>query len=707
MLKHSENKSLPTPEKRNYISGLGSIFYIRCRDCLAVNTVPSGKQHVGETQSVFDVNSKLVLGTLHAGLGYSTVNKVLQTMNVPNMCSKTFKKYEREIGPAIEVVAKESCRQATELERSDNSNALPGGSAAPENPPTDPNTLTTFNDVVRLFVSYDMGYSKRGSGQQYDSLNGYSAIIGALSRRVLDYTRNRKCHACDLGLGKDVHDCRMNFHGSVKAMEASAAVELITQSKILTEKNVEVGVFIGDDDSSSIRAVRNATDRIIVKQSDRNHASKGVRNVLYKTANDKNVKGMSADAIKYLHRCYTYAVAQNQGNSTALAASLRNIPYHAYDQHDNCGKWCGYLNAVMARKAPKALCYSLSESADYRYASAVCQKNEGEKYVHSVLQKVELSPAKQPVFKAKRQLLKKERSQLRYSRELIAQDTYETHMGLLHDVATDDLSTQKIDVDPVESTLNLNSEDTLEAIVFFDLETSGLKTDCDVLQIAAICREAIFEKYIKPRKPCVLVAHNCAFDAPRLIRVIEALSLQEEFVEAIDSVVDTLPLFRKKFPKTDCSLRALAAKAFPINLRKVHNAVYDVQILQKVAYHHFPIKELLANNKSFSQIIEFPRILKSLEPLETCVSKSIRLRIAKQVWSPPSLRDRWMANIQSLQRCLQMVIVRYVGSFSRITGERRFTIKGLLISASNIGVGDGPTANNGENSPMTSMLASA
>ncbi|KAK2578739.1 hypothetical protein KPH14_012590 [Odynerus spinipes] len=262
-----------------------------------------------------------------------------------------------------------------------------------------------------------MGYSKRGSGQQYDSLNGYSAIIGALSGRVLDYTtRNRKCRACDLGLGKDVHDCRMNFHGSAKAMEADAAVELITQSKILTEKNVEVGVFIGDDDSSSIRAVRNATDRIIVKQSDRNHASKGVRNVLYKTANDKNVKGMSADAIKYLHRCYTYAVAQNQGNSTALAASLRNIPYHAYDQHDNCGKWCGFkkdpknyqhsnilnksfknprlfeelksifdrlsanadkfavtassqanesLNAVMARKAPKALCYSLSESADY------------------------------------------------------------------------------------------------------------------------------------------------------------------------------------------------------------------------------------------------------------------------------------------------------------------------------------------------------
>lgn len=45
----------------------------------------------------------------------------------------------------------------------------------------------TFNDVVRVMVSYDMGWSTRGSGRSYHSLNGYGAIIGHQLGLVLDY----------------------------------------------------------------------------------------------------------------------------------------------------------------------------------------------------------------------------------------------------------------------------------------------------------------------------------------------------------------------------------------------------------------------------------------------------------------------------------------------------------------------------------------
>lgn len=38
-------------------------------------------------------------------------------MNIPCFDFKTFKKYEREIGLAAENVAKESCKEATALER--------------------------------------------------------------------------------------------------------------------------------------------------------------------------------------------------------------------------------------------------------------------------------------------------------------------------------------------------------------------------------------------------------------------------------------------------------------------------------------------------------------------------------------------------------------------------------------------------------------
>ena len=78
-----------------------------------------------------------------------------------------------------------------------------------------------FGDAVNIIISYDMGWSKRRNGRSYDSLNGYGAIIGFLTGKILDYqTRNRKCRSCGLGKLSNTHDCRKNFYGSAKAMEA-------------------------------------------------------------------------------------------------------------------------------------------------------------------------------------------------------------------------------------------------------------------------------------------------------------------------------------------------------------------------------------------------------------------------------------------------------------------------------------------------------
>lgn len=53
---------------------------------------------------------------MHSGLGFTSINKYLQCLNIPNMCSTSYKRHEREIGPIIELVTKQSC-QATKLER--------------------------------------------------------------------------------------------------------------------------------------------------------------------------------------------------------------------------------------------------------------------------------------------------------------------------------------------------------------------------------------------------------------------------------------------------------------------------------------------------------------------------------------------------------------------------------------------------------------
>ena len=66
----------------------------------------------------------------------------------------------------------------------------------------------TFNTVIFIMASYDMGWTTRGTGRDYNSLNGFGALIGSLSGKILDYfTCNRKCKKCEMGRSLFDHDC--------------------------------------------------------------------------------------------------------------------------------------------------------------------------------------------------------------------------------------------------------------------------------------------------------------------------------------------------------------------------------------------------------------------------------------------------------------------------------------------------------------------
>lgn len=305
-------------------------------------------------------------------------------------------------------------------------------------------SINAFNaacgSVINIIVSYDMGWSKRGNGRSYDSLNGYAAIIGFLSNKVLDYTtRNRKCAKCDRGHSKDDHDCRENFQGSAKAMEADAGAHLVNKSKVLQDAKVNVGVLIGDEDSSTIFAVKKGRDNIIYKLADKNHLVKHFTNELYDLA--KRFKELKkTGVISHLKKCFCYAIAQNKGKTSDLASAIKSIPDHVYNRHENCGDWCTRgndksvshaiilkdellydslrqifikysnnaskfsiaassqanesLNSVIVSRAPKAKCYSRTESADFRVASAVLSKNEGDKGLLIVKENLGLIPGK-------------------------------------------------------------------------------------------------------------------------------------------------------------------------------------------------------------------------------------------------------------------------------------------------------------------------
>lgn len=158
-----------------------------------------------------------------------------------------------------------------------------------------------------------MGWTKRGNGKSYNSLNGYFSIIGFLSSKVLDYAvRNRKCKLSDNGHSPNDHDYWYNHDGSAKAMEASVGVELINRSKILNEAGLKVRVLVGDNDSSTISAVRRGNVDQLFKLSDTNHLNKHVASTLM------NLKQLfpemrKPETIPHIKKCFTYAVKQNKG----------------------------------------------------------------------------------------------------------------------------------------------------------------------------------------------------------------------------------------------------------------------------------------------------------------------------------------------------------------------------------------------------------
>lgn len=291
-----------------------------------------------------------------------------------------------------------------------------------------------------------MGYSGRGNGFTFDSLNGYCCLVGVQTGKVIAFkTFNRMCKMCKViqktGVWVD-HDCRCNYSGSAKGMEAEGARQIVTESQSLKNANIQIGGFVADNDSSSKLAVESSVDYKVLNQSDIAHTKKGLKNMLWDISKSQKRdpdKELNKDVIDQFVRCFSAAVHQNKGNLVNMKLAIANISQHAKGCHENCGSWCGVqsgkenyqssfsnlknktlrseidnifskfsenaekfitagssqanesLNNTMAQKAPKRICYSQSASADYRFAAAVNQKNYNEHYIVKTMDKVGLS----------------------------------------------------------------------------------------------------------------------------------------------------------------------------------------------------------------------------------------------------------------------------------------------------------------------------
>ena len=651
-------------------SGFASFLHIRCR-CGIVNRVKTCKSHQSSRgRPVFDVNTVAAAAMIHAGMSQASLQKFSSSLDIHPPDKKTLKRREREIGPVLEKVARASCEEAIGLEKK-----LVGNENG--------------NNIVEITAGYDMGWQRRSSGRSYNSKSGHGALIGEVGGLVLDYgTRISNCKQCEVDKSK-VHDCRLNWGGSSKAMESDLAVSMLNSTSC---DNHHISTIIGDDDCTTMAKIQKQVPYNVTKQSDINHAKKALGNDLYKL--QKTHKILQHKVISYLQKCFSYAISQNKNDPEKTRSALLSIEPHVFGQHENCGTWCKFksdpnhyykhlpnkthltgielrsklkeiflkqannsaqlcfnatsnpnesFNTMVASKAPKSKHNSKSESLDYRVAAAVCQKNMGEGYLCIVNEvagippgkvAVESSNRKQYAFrkrkidslskKSKRRRLELKQSRFECASQLSLREgvTYQTSVSAspICDEDIEEIPPATF-LPPIETVPIDRMRDA--EICIFDLETTSLQRDCDIVQISAVTLDgrSKFNQYILPSKniapsaskvtgltvnsgklflhgkpvssvdvkeglllfqnwlssfgkEIILMGHNIkAFDVKHLLRHSNIHRIDFPFLAGF---IDTLPVFKSFHPgQSSYSQENLYRKIVGANY-VAHNALTDV-----------------------------------------------------------------------------------------------------------------------------------
>jgi len=303
------------------------------------------------------------------------------------------------------------------------------------------------------------------------------------------------------------------------------------------------------------------------------------------------------------------------------------------------------FNNMLASKAPKRFHYSSSGSLRNRLNCTVAQKNAGCSYINKINVKAGISPGK---FYAK---LAAKRDNLKVKRLLFENTKTFKKRKLERKLQNKNISSQKeiregvsyqtsvamscvgdiTEIPPPSkqpTATKLNKED-ISTKVYCDTETTSLQKDCDIIQLAAVCGEEKFNRYIFPEQPisqgasevtgltvrdntmfqngkpvqsdtlynvlvlflawlqclgrCVLVGHNFKkFDLPRIIRAFESVKLTGAFKDTVIGSIDTLPLYRSVYPGIESYKQEYLVTKF-VNIKySAHDALADVESLQQL-----------------------------------------------------------------------------------------------------------------------------
>lgn len=260
-------------------------------------------------------------------------------------------------------------------------------------------------------------------------------MVGCNTKKIIAYdARKTTCRTCNYAKrnGTEIkpHDCRLNYSGSAKSMEADMTVSMV---KNINSDKAKVLTIVGDEDSSTMHRVHKEVSVKIKKRSDSNHLKKIITNNLKKLQVQHKI---SDKTIKYIIKNFNYMCHANQGNEDGIVKGLKALSAHPFGDHGQCDtSWCRFIenpqekysalpygkplkdgnlreklkeifakyeqhpdklanmrstqvnenfNGIVATKAPKSHHFSGSEGLDFRLGAAVAQKNIGHGYLMNV-----------------------------------------------------------------------------------------------------------------------------------------------------------------------------------------------------------------------------------------------------------------------------------------------------------------------------------
>ncbi|CAC5393417.1 unnamed protein product [Mytilus coruscus] len=539
------------------VCAMGSMLYITC-DCGMLNKINSGKVHhekgKQKTRPIFDINTKIAIAMYDTGLGPHQVNRFFTNINLPGISQTSLKKREREVFEPIKQVAKRSLDDSLEEEKKASERLSVSNSG--DNVP-----VSVKYDMGWQKRGSGRKYnSKSGVGSMIGHLTGKLIDLDLRSTdcRFCSYWegkgKEQPLHNCTrnwYGTSKAMEpDVGVSLVQNIEKKGCTLANVIIdddTTTIARTRSQIDHEVEKWSDMGHTRVQLGNKLYKIKEKYKkdfstdDIAHLQKCFMYAIQSHKNDPKSIAENISAIvphsfnchdqcneswcKYLQNPNKYRPTIQLSNPN-LRVELESV-FMKYVEKKNVNKLapCGStkdnesFNNMIAHKAPKNKHFCASERLESRVMCAASQKNLKFDYVAQINEECGLSPGKHTT-KTSESLTRKRKLQnqfkgttefkrkkfLKLNAQKQEQVVGEIREGVTYQTEIDIQPTSAADItmisDPITPPIlnSINIDDGSYTRVFFDLETSLLAMDCDILQISAIYNDNLFNQYITPTR---------------------------------------------------------------------------------------------------------------------------------------------------------------------------------------------------------------